>query len=408
MNADITPEIYKLINPIRNYGWGSKSFISTFLGKGSPSVEPEAEMWLGAHPLASSKVISRGKELLLVDLIKENPKQMLSENLANRFKNRLPFLFKMLAAEMPLSIQAHPDKKQAEAGFKKEDSINIPRGSDNRNYKDENHKPELIYALTEFELMCGFQPPSEIIKRMEYLRIFQMIPGLNQLSKDSSANNIRAIFRSLMSVKAKQAEEYVKALTEKISLAKARNDEDRLIFKWIAKLAALHPQDIGVFSPLILNVLRLLPGQALFIKAGILHSYLHGSGLEVMANSDNVLRGGLTHKKIDLVELDKILKFEPINIQKLQQFDHNKEIIYRTSAEEFQLSRIMLNEEESYENSQIKSPEILLCTEGFGKINSQGTRLEFKKGDSIFIPFAVKAYRLTGTMGLFRVVVPSK
>jgi len=185
-----------------------------------------------------------------------------------------------------------------------------------------------------------------------------------------------------------------------------RDEQEVLIFKWIAKLAAIYPKDMGVYSPLFLNIVKLKPAEAIFINAGVLHSYLSGCGVEVMANSDNVLRGGLTSKKIDIPELLRILNFDYNGLKRISPTIDNYEQIYKTPAVEFQLSKITIKNKQIHENSKMVSAEIILFIEGSGVIKWSGSSLEVKQGDSVFIPFAITNYEIVGNLEFFRVIVP--
>ncbi len=399
--------IFKLRNHIREYIWGSKTFIANLQGKDEASKEPQAELWMGTHLSAPSRVMINGKEKSLRDIISEQPYKMLGKKVAGEFKNELPFLFKILAAASPLSIQAHPNKDQAQKGFERENRENIPLNSSERNYKDDNHKPELICALTNFEVMCGFQPIIEIVDRIKYLQLEDLIHGIDEFEIDHSTKNLKKLFLKLMSEHDDNQTKQVSILINKITELEPRNENEILIFRWIARLAAIYPKDMGVFSPLFLNIIKLKPGEALFIEAGVLHAYLNGCGVEIMANSDNVLRGGLTPKKIDFPELIKVLKFDDKGLKRIQPKFSNNEYIYQTNAKEFQLSKILVKDAEPFVKANISTVEIILCTEGSGSITWSDSTLELKTGDSIFIPFAISEYSIEGSMELFRVVVPT-
>ena len=396
--------IYKLRNPIRDYEWGSKTFISNLLGRELPAEEPQAEMWLGTNPLSPSKVKINGSEGSLLEIINQDPKQMLGHKVAVKFGNKLPFLFKVLAAASPLSLQAHPASYLAEEGFKLENEQNIPLGSPERTYKDVNHKPELICALTGFEALCGFQSIAEIVERVKYLGLEEHFPSIDR--RESTSKNLKKIFLGIMSEHNDEQPKKISVLINKISAAKARNDREILIFKWITKLAVIYPYDMGVFAPLFLNLVKLSPGDALFIDAGVLHSYLNGCGVEIMANSDNVLRGGLTNKKVDLPQLTKTLEFSADSLMRIEPEKNNNEIFYKSPANEFQLSKIIVIDDKDYINRNILSAEILLCVGGEGKLTWSDDTLKISSGESVFVPQAISEYICSGDMELFRAVVP--
>ncbi|MEA2097146.1 MAG: mannose-6-phosphate isomerase, class I [Candidatus Cloacimonadota bacterium] len=407
MNKSGELKIFKLRNQILEYSWGSKTCIPHLQGKDEPSPEPQAELWMGTHPMGSSRILINGKEESLLELIKRDPKRMLGDKIARKFKNELPFLFKILAAAHPLSIQAHPNKIQARKGFELENKENIPLNSPERNYRDDNHKPELICALTNFEAMCGFQPIGDIVERIKYLQLEDHISMIKELERDPTVKDLEKMFSELMDKHDDTQTKKVSILVNKIAKLGPRDENEKIIFKWISRLAAIYPKDMGVFSPLFLNVIKLLPGDALFIKAGILHTYLSGCGVEVMANSDNVLRGGLTNKKVDLPELVKILNFDSSGFKKIEPKMDKNENIYQTTATEFQLSRIIVEDDEPFICANISSAEIILCTGGKGSITWSRSSFELKSGESVFIPFAISEYCINGSMDLFRAVVPA-
>ncbi|MDP8203207.1 MAG: mannose-6-phosphate isomerase, class I [Candidatus Tenebribacter mawsonii] len=404
MSNDSLIRIFKLRNPIRDYEWGSKTFIPNLMSEETVAEEPQAEMWMGTHHLASSRIKIDGKEESLLQIISVDPLIMLGEKVAAKFNNELPFLLKVLAAASPLSIQAHPNKIQAEKGFKLENKKHIPTDSALRTYKDSNHKPELICALTSFEALCGFQPIEEIIERFNYLGLEEHIPQIKESDSDSA--NLKKIFLNLMRENNDEQSKRISIIINKLAMAKARNEKEISIFKWISRLAAIYPSDMGVFSPLFLNLVKLKPGEAFFIESGVLHSYLNGCGVEIMANSDNVLRGGLTSKKVDIPQLTQTLDFSSNGLQKIEPEKVNNEATYKAVVTEFQLSKINVTNNQPYINDDFFSAEILLCTGGEGMISWSESSLEISSGESVFIPQAIAEYSIKGTLELFRAVVP--
>jgi len=379
--------IFKLFPKIQNYDWGSHDFIAKLYNQ-QPSKEPQAELWMGTHPKGESCVIYKDKKITLTELISKNPPKYLGEKVCQRFGENLPFLCKVLAAEKPLSIQVHPNLEQAKNGFNKENENNINLDDFMRNYKDPNHKPELICALTEFEAMCGFKPFNEIKETLNFLNISQYF----------TLTDLPSFFENLLKID-NQKEKLLTEVLIKISQTKPRSKNEGLSFAWILQLAKHYPQDLGILAPLYLNIFRLKPGEALYLKAGILHSYLKGAGIEIMANSDNVLRGGLTPKHIDIDELLRVVNYdnEKVEIQKT-----NQEIadnIYQTEANEFQLSKITLHGKLTLNH---QSPTIILCTEGFCEISD---KFALKKGEAAFIPFEEKKITLDGIGVFYRAMV---
>ncbi|PVK42011.1 mannose-6-phosphate isomerase, partial [Salmonella enterica] len=284
----------KLINSVQNYAWGSKTALTELYGIANPQQQPMAELWMGAHPKSSSRITTaNGETVSLRDAIEKNKTAMLGEAVANRF-GELPFLFKVLCAAQPLSIQVHPNKRNSEIGFAKENAAGIPMDAAERNYKDPNHKPELVFALTPFLAMNAFREFSDIVS------LLQPVAGAHSaiahFLQAPNAERLSQLFASLLNM---QGEEKTRALAV---LKAALNSQQGEPWQTIRVISEYYPDDSGLFSPLLLNVVKLNPGEAMFLFAETPHAYLQGVALEVMANSDNVLRAGLTPKYIDIPE----------------------------------------------------------------------------------------------------------
>ena len=398
-------KISLLRNSIQKYAWGSTTEIPELLGEKNPGGEPFAELWMGAHPKAPSMANCDGKWISLQKLIDTKPQEILGIEVAKRFNNKLPYLFKVLAAAKPLSIQAHPSLEQAKEGFEKENRLGIPLDAKNRNYKDDNHKPECICALSEFWALCGFRNISDIIFLMREVCPVGLAEELNMLESNTNPRGLKQFYTNLMTMEAKSQEQIIK---EAVQNAKNRTDEDSTFF-WIVRIAEEYPSDIGILSPTILNLIRLKPGQALFLRAGELHAYLKGLGMELMANSDNVLRGGLTPKHVDVPELLKALnfKYHPISILEGVPVTKN-ERVFETPAAEFVLSTISVTEEQPYQHPGQKSIEILICIEGSANLSGYDSNENYsvKKGDSLIITAAAEGYKITGEAVFYKAMVP--
>lgn len=393
-------------NEILEYPWGSEGFIPELLGIKPSHNRPQAEMWMGAHKKAPSMVVVDNRLIPLNRLIEEHPDDILGKSVSEKFFEEMPFLFKVLSASRPLSIQAHPDKGQAEAGFKRENKNQIPLDAANRNYRDDNHKPELICALTDMWALKGFREPDEIIGLFEPLEGILGKGFTRILNEKPDESGIKAFFMCLMDMEKSKAADLVNDAIKVIQFL--RNKEQA--YEWMHRLNIEYPCDIGVLSPLYLKVIKLAPGEAIFLPARELHAYLSGSGLEIMANSDNVLRGGLTQKHIDKDELMRILSFVPVKPQVITGDSNGEfETFYKTSSEEFILSLIRLPENDSvYKKEGDRGIEIMLCTEGKATItdSDKDYSLEIKKGNSILIPAAVKGYRIEGKATIYKASVP--
>jgi mannose-6-phosphate isomerase len=392
-------------NTVQEYAWGSFTAIAELLGATSPAKTPQAELWMGAHPKAPSMVKCDGNWISLLELIEKTPGHILGKKVAEKFDNRLPYLFKVLAAAKPLSIQAHPSKEQAKQGFERENRQGIPIDAYNRNYKDDNHKPECICAHTPFWALNGFRKISSIVDLMEKICPQGLKKQLDTLRGQQSPIELKFFFQTLMTMNHKQQ---TKVIAHAVSNAKKFTDDDPA-YKWMIDLHKEYPEDIGVFSPILLNLICLEPGQAMFLPAGELHAYLGGVGIELMANSDNVLRGGLTPKYIDISELLNVLNFEEraVNILETKQINEC-EWVYESYAEEFILSIIDVKEGIIYNSSAHRSIEILLCTDGKAKITDLGKNheLAIDKGKSILIPAGVTKYSIQGNAVFYKAAVP--
>ncbi len=395
-----------LKNSIQEYSWGSHTFIPELFGEPTPSDKPQAELWMGAHSKAVSRVLCPGKEVPLSDWIQNDPEEILGPSCAKKFNNTLPFLFKVLAASKPLSIQAHPNKIQALKGFEKENRLKIPLNDPHRNYIDDNHKPELICALRPLTALKGFRSVSEIIKLMEKMEAPVRELGLDLLMNLPSRDGLRKFFYHLMTIPWDLQRDIVNRVVE--NAEKRFTGPDSLI-EWMIRLNEGHPGDIGVLSPLFLNLVQLQPQEALFIPEGELHAYLEGVGLEIMANSDNVLRGGLTPKHMDVSELCNILNFEESHVEILTpEIEETGEGFFRTSVAEFMLSIIFLGKDMPYKSAVNRSVEIMICIDVKGCITDlgNGDSLNLSKGISFIIPATVRHYQIDGRGTIYKASVP--
>jgi mannose-6-phosphate isomerase len=394
-----------LKNTIQEYAWGSRTAIPELLGQSVPAGKPQAELWMGAHPQAPSQVLADGLWRSLPEVIQESPEETLGQKVAARFSNKLPFLFKVLAAAKPLSIQAHPNKKQAGQGFARENELGIPLDAGHRNYRDDNHKPEIICALTPFWALNGFRKIEETLSLLEEARIAGLAEMVSFLRSHSNRDGLKEFFNHLMTTDSgKQG----KIVEQALNSAEKRAHEEP-VWTWIVKLNEEYPGDIGVLSPLFLNLVRLEPQQAMYLPAGELHGYLEGVGIELMANSDNVLRGGLTPKHIDVQELLGVLNFTDgdLNILSPENLTSG-EAIYRTEAEEFVLSVIKIKKAAPFSSPRDRSVEMMMCTEGEVGITdlSTGDITRLTSGVSVIVPAAVKQFKIEGDGILYKAAVP--
>ncbi|MFA7425688.1 MAG: mannose-6-phosphate isomerase, class I [Desulfosarcinaceae bacterium] len=395
-------QAFELQNPIQSYAWGSRTAIAGLLGRPTPSAAPQAEMWMGAHPKAPSRIFVDGAWQPLDRLIARFPEEILGPGVAARFGPRLPYLFKVLAAAEPLSIQAHPNLAQAREGFARENRAGIPIDAPVRNYRDDNHKPELICALSTFWAMNGFRSPGDIAVHLQSLCPVGLGETLTALAAAGPAAAIRRLFSSLMRLNENRRRAVVK---EAVARAE-KGVGEAAVCRWVTALGRRYPEDIGVLAPAFLNLVRLAPGEAMFLPAGRLHAYLEGTAVEIMANSDNVLRGGLTAKHVDVPELLRVLCFEGGN-PGVMRLDGGHVGRFDTPAAEFSLWVLRIDGPHPWFSGDARRVEILLCTEGGGRLRVAGGRwVDFVRGTAILVPAAAGAYRIEGQTVVHRAALP--
>ncbi|AVR04434.1 mannose-6-phosphate isomerase [Pluralibacter gergoviae] len=385
----------KLINSVQNYAWGSKTALTDLYGIANPENKPMAELWMGAHPKSSSKVLDAdGQPRPLREVIDADKAALLGDKVAARF-GELPFLFKVLCADNPLSIQVHPNKKASEIGFAKENAAGIPLDAAERNYKDPNHKPELVFALTPFLAMNAFREFSDIAALMQ--PVADAHPAIGQFLQTPDAGTLSALFAGLLNM---QGEEKARALAILNAALESQRGEP---WDTIRFIATFYPDDSGLFSPLLLNVVKLNPGEAMFLFAETPHAYLQGVALEVMANSDNVLRAGLTPKYIDIPELVANVKFVPKPAAELltQPQQHGSELDFPIPVDDFAFALHELTAD-AREVAQ-QSAAILFCVDGEATIRKGEETLTLNPGESAFIAANESPVALSGTGRVARV-----
>jgi mannose-6-phosphate isomerase len=393
--------ISHLENSIRHYAWGSYTAIAQLQRRSSPTSQPEAELWMGAHPDAPSCLSSEGGGLPLTEVLRDAAAEALGSRVSTRFGSDLPFLLKVLAASEPLSIQAHPDAEQAREGFARENAAGVPLDAPDRNYRDPYPKPELICALTPFWALGGFRGSAAIVENFRSFGVDAFAPEVEALERARDGAGLRHFFASIMS-----------ADTDRVARAVAQAippDVESPASRWFIKLADAYPHDIGALGPLFLNVVCLEPGEAMYLGAGELHSYLEGVGIEIMANSNNVLRGGLTPKHVDVQELSRTLKFDSQVPEILHPVGQPAgECTFETEASEFELSVLKLERGTIWSSSAARGPEIWLVTDGDVEVHDSEARqtLAISQGESVFVPDCVDGYQLVGAGTLYRASVP--
>ncbi|MFF2043803.1 mannose-6-phosphate isomerase, class I [Kitasatospora sp. NPDC058170] len=422
----------RLANPVRDYAWGSVTAIPGLTGD-APTGAPQAELWMGAHPSAPSAVVAFDDDgpVPLDRRIADDPEGELGPDTVRRFGPQLPFLFKVLAAERALSLQVHPTLAQARAGFAAEEARGIPLDAAHRTFKDPGHKPELICALGDFEALCGFRRTAETARLLEELAVPLLAPWAQALRHRPAEEVLPAMLRHVLDdVRPAPAD-----LAE-VAAALRRTAEGGGPFApacaAYARAARDYPGDPGLVAALLLNHVRLRAGQALFLDAGVPHAYLHGLGVELMANSDNVLRCGLTAKHIDVDGLLAVTAFRPAEPQLLTAVPATAlpatagstwsavtdcgvadctlgapgtgesglgeaaiEECFASPAEEFRLSR--LRPTDAPARVDLPGPQILLCTAGRARLGSdRGHTLDLRRGESAYLRPSAGPVRLTG------------
>lgn len=369
----------RLDNPVRPYAWGSRTTIAALQGRPVPSPTPEAELWMGAHPYAPSTVRSPDGPVSLAELIEADPDRVLGDRVAGRFGPRLPYLMKLLAAAEPLSLQAHPDAAQAREGYAAERAA----GAREPNYADPFHKPELLVAVSEFEALCGFRDPTVTAKLLDELAV----PALGPVVESLRDGAIGPAVATLLGWPGPERAGLVAAVVEA-----AQRVGDGLA----GRLARYYPGDVGVVVALLLNYVRLDPGEAIWLPAGNLHAYLGGTGVEIMAASDNVLRGGLTPKRVDVAELLRVLRFEPLADPVVGPVPVGPGVVtWPAPVAEFRLHRAVVGGSTPAVEVPVDGPRIVFCLDG-AVTADDGEALTLASGAAAFGEAGSGPLRITG------------
>jgi mannose-6-phosphate isomerase len=368
--------VVRLRNTIRDYAWGSRTAIPELTGV-EPDGSPQAELWMGAHESAPS-VLPSGESLY--DLVSARPAEVLGAETAEEFQGRFPFLAKVLAAEQPLSIQAHPSREQAIDGYARDEAAGIPRDAADRNYKDAWPKPEILIALGRFDALVGFRPLAATVDLLEALDA----DGFGELTDLLRNGKLPDAFTHFMS----SDRDSIRPLVAELGEACRRYDGDAfaLEVETLDRLCQEFPDDPGVLAAMLLNRVRLERFQAVYLPAGNVHAYLHGTGFEVMANSDNVLRGGLTRKHVDVDELVSVVDFEPLASPVLDARPLSAGITaYETGCEYFAVRRVDLTGDSL--EVPAEGPRIVACVDGAAEVGAVGTEdtVSLVAGQSAFV-----------------------
>ena len=392
----------RLDNPVHRDAWGSTTAIPRLLGV-DPDGGPCSELWMGAHPAAPSRVERAGVTQSLAEVIRADPETELGAAVTGAYGPRLPFLLKVLAAARPLSLQAHPSRSQAAAGFADEERRGVAPDDPGRNYADADHKPEMLCALTEFHALCGFRAVAETIDLLETLTVPDLDPDLQALRSGPDGSGVRRVLDRLLHLPDIERTSLVQAVSNRCAELVAADGAHAREAQTVLDLADQHPGDAAVVCALLMNQVTLQPGEAIFLAAGNLHAYLRGVGVEVMASSDNVVRAGLTERHVDVDELLAIVDTTPGPVPLVTAVAASDvEVRYPAPVADFRLSRLTLPAGRTYELAPGR-PRILLVVDGRLEVAQDGRTTQLARGQSGFLRAGDPPAVLTGAATAFLV-----
>ncbi len=396
------PRAIPLAGAVQHYEWGGREFIPALIGLPNPEGRPFAELWMGTHPRGTATADIDGARISLDRLIAADPWVVLGSDDALRFTGRLPYLFKVLDVRVMASIQAHPSKAQAEEGFARENAAGIPLDAAQRSYRDENHKPEVHVVLTDFWMLHGFRPLEEISEVLgSEAELAACMPDFDQRRRAAAGPAARAallkeLYARVMTMPQQAVNAILDPLVARLEAEDARGALSRdMPGFWALRAARTFPlpgggRDRGIVSAYLMNLVRLKPGQGTYQPAGTLHAYLEGANVELMANSDNVLRGGLTPKHVDVNELLATLDFsdgKPAILEGRARSETGRE--YETPAEEFALERIEVSQGVPYSGGREHGADTLIAVEGSAAVVAAGRALTLSRGGIALVPAGV-------------------
>jgi mannose-6-phosphate isomerase class I len=409
-------DLLRLRCHVQHYAWGDTDFIPALLGIDNPERAPYAELWMGAHPDLPAEAEADGKWVPLNALIDAGPEEVLGPAVMRQFEGRLPYLLKVLSAKAPLSIQAHPSKEAAQEGFARENAAGVPLTARHRNYRDDNHKPELLTALTDFYGLRGFRPLPEIARALQQTPEFRaLMPGF-----EPTTACLKALYKKFMRLPQAEVDSILEPLVQRLQEADAkrpftREEREYWVLKADREYSTDRHRDRGLLSIYLLNLVHLRPGEAIYLPAGILHAYLEGSGMEIMASSNNVLRGGLTPKHVDVPELLANLTFEGGSAEILRPapIPDSREWRYETPASEFELRRLEIGSGQPHENRADHSAEIIIVVaaedDAWVTVKSGDRSLELRRGDVFLAPLGTPyTVSAAGPATLYKATVPKR
>lgn len=379
--------ILKITNSARDYAWGSHTLIPEYFGV-QPTGRPMAEVWLGTHPGSPSKLA-------------DSPDHTLIEQLGGR---QLPYLLKVLAADLPLSLQAHPNAEQAKAGFARESAAGIPINSPLRNYKDDRPKPEMLVALSDpFEALCGFAEVETIAANFDLLEKHANDELKSAIAEWrlmlSESEGLHRLYNLLMRSDHTRIERLTEAAAHAAGEMVTNGHNSHPSIDLLIRLQSLYPGDPGILVSLLMNYVSLRPGEAIALNAGSIHAYMYGLGVEVMASSDNVLRGGLTPKHIDINELEHVLDFHSEAPPLVAPRELVKGLwMYPSNVDDFILYRAELSGANVLADLELPTDTIILVTAGeIAVSNSLGQREVLRRSEAAFVAADAKTFTLAGS-----------
>jgi mannose-6-phosphate isomerase len=394
--------VYLLTNPWLRYAWGSVDLLPALLHQ-RPDGRPVAEIWMGAHEALPSSIEVDGREVGLDVFVDGAPDTALGARTATTAEGHLPFMLKFLAAGQPLSLQVHPTREQAEEGYEREDAAGIPLGDPRRNYRDRAHKPEMLYALTPFEMMCGFRSTDAIRVLLGELQVPELAPILARLGRaDDAAITPEGALKSSLTELLTMARPAQQDLIHAVVMSARARREDRPEYRFVGELAENFPQDVGIVAALFLHYVKVEPGESVYIGAGMVHSYIGGLGLELMATSDNVLRAGLTAKHVDIPELLRLVVFAPGGPERLEPTPTGGASVYAPPIQDFALWAYLPPTPGDFGTKVNLAPpaagaRIAVCCAGHCTLSRGTERLVLQPGESAFIPDSDGPFEISAT-----------
>ena len=408
----LAPGPWKMANPVREYDWGRTGALAALQGR-EPSGRPEAELWMGAHPAAPSRLRQPdGSEVSLAAAIGADPVAVLGRECTARFGARLPFLLKVLAVARALSIQVHPSPAQAAAGFAREQAAGLPQAE--RLYVDPYAKPEMLLPVTEFAALAGLRPRDRVIQMLARLDVPALRPVLPTLTSQAGQAGPAGVLAILAGWPQAQRSALASSICERArgllrGTAASLDPDEQSSLDWVLTLGEQHPDDPLVVAPLLLRLYRLAPGQAMYLPHGVPHAYLAGVGVEIMASSDNVVRGGLTSKRVDSQALTNLLDPDAaplLEVPRVTLSPH--EVRWQPPVPDFALFRVVVSNVPvtlSREPSYPTGPEVLLCLNGEVTVWSDGSDVSLRGGQSAFLPASASPAVLAGRGQVYRATV---